>query len=71
MINFWLNKVDKALRVLGYDISLINYFSAKEKEMIIINEYLCLLKERIDDIGPLSLEEMAEYILIARQNPVV
>jgi hypothetical protein len=63
MRNFWLNKVDKALLYLGYNLNVINMFDDKEKEALIIDEYLFRLKEDTEDIAPLSLEEMADYII--------
>lgn len=63
MRNFWLNKVDKALLYLGYNLNVINMFDDKEKEALIIDEYLFRLKEDTEDVAPLTLEEMAEYII--------
>ena len=63
MRNFWLNTIDRALLWLGYSIHMINLFGEKEKEALIIDEYLYRLKEDIEDVAPLSLEEMADYII--------
>jgi hypothetical protein len=63
MRNFWLNKVDKALRALGYIPEILDWFSEKEKEALIIDEYLYLLQEDREDCAPLSLDEMADYIV--------
>jgi len=66
MWNFWLNKIDRALRALGYLPDIIKHFTEMEKEALIIDEYLYLLSEDTDDCV-LSLEEMAEYI-VGRKN---
>jgi hypothetical protein len=63
MRNFWLNKIDKALIYLGYSFNIINHFDDKEKEALIIDEYLFRLKEDTEDVAPLSIEEMADYII--------
>jgi hypothetical protein len=63
MKNVWLNKIDKALLYLGYNLSVINLFDDKEKEALIIDEYLYRLKDDTEDVAPLSLEEMADYII--------
>jgi hypothetical protein len=63
MRNVWLNEIDKALLYLGYNINSIDMFSDSEKEALIIDEYLFRLSEKTDDVMPLSLEEMAEYII--------
>lgn len=63
MRNFWLNKVDRALVWLGYGVDFINAIDDKEKEALIIDEYLYRLKDDTEDIAPLSLEEMADYII--------
>lgn len=63
MKNFWLNKIDKALLYLGYDFDIINMFNDKEKEALLIDEYLFRLREDTEDVAPLSLEEMAEFII--------
>lgn len=62
MKNFWLNKIDKALLYLGYDFDIINMFDDKEKEALLIDEYLFRLREDTEDVV-LSLEEMAEFII--------
>lgn len=63
MKNVWLNKIDRALLWLGYSIHMINLFDDKEKEALIIDEYLYRLKDDTEDVAPLSLEEMADYII--------
>lgn len=63
MRNVWLNKIDKALLYLGYNFNMINAFDDKEKEALIIDEYLFRLKEDTEDILPFSVEEMADYII--------
>jgi hypothetical protein len=63
MRNVWLNKIDKALLYLGYSFNMINAFDDKEKEALIIDEYLFRLKEDTEDILPFSVEEMADYII--------
>ncbi len=68
MRNFWLNKVDKALMWLGYGVNIINTFDEKEKEALIIDEYLFRLEEDTEDIIPLSLEDMADYIINHQRN---
>jgi len=68
MRNFWLNKIDKALLWLGYGMDVINSFDDKEKEALIIDEYLFRLKEDTEDVAPLSLEEMAEYLINYQRN---
>ncbi len=60
---FWLNKVDKALRYLDYDENIIQMFSESEKEDLIRDEYLFLLRENADDFIQFSVEEMAEFII--------
>lgn len=42
---------------------MINAFDDKEKEALIIDEYLFRLKEDTEDILPFSVEEMADYII--------
>jgi len=63
MRNVWLNRIDRALVWLGYSVHMINMFDDKEKEALIIDEYLYRLKEDTEDVAPLSLEEMADYII--------
>ena len=63
MRNVWLNKIDKALLYLGYNLDIINIFTDHEKEALIIDEYLFRLTENTDDVMPLSVEEMADYII--------
>lgn len=63
MRNVWLNKIDRALLYLGYSFNMINRFDEKEKEALIIDEYLFRLTEDTEDVAPLSLEEMAEYLI--------
>lgn len=63
MKNVWLNSIDKALLYLGYDIHIVEMFTEHEKEALIINEYLFVLSENTDDVMPLSIEEMADYII--------
>lgn len=63
MRNVWLNKIDKALLYLGYSVGIIDAFDDKEKEALIIDEYLFRMKEDTEDVAPLSLEEMADYII--------
>lgn len=63
MKNCWLNKIDKALRCLGYDTEIMRWFTDNEKESIIIDEYLFYLRENADDCASLSVEEMAEFII--------
>jgi len=63
MRNVWLNKVDKALLYLGYSFNMINHFDEQEKEALIIDEYLFRLKEDTEDIMPLSIDDMADYII--------
>lgn len=63
MKNLWLSKIDKALVYLGYKLGIINLLDEKQKEALIIDEYLFRLKEDTEDIAPLSLEEMAEYLI--------
>jgi len=68
MKNFWLNIIDRALRCLGYDS--INSLTENEKEAILIEEYLFILREDDEDCMPLSLEEMAEYIVDYKRGAV-
>jgi len=42
---------------------IISLFDDHEKEALIIDEYLFRLKEDTEDVSPLSLEEMADYII--------
>lgn len=62
MKNVWLNKVDRALLWLGYPMETINFLDEQQKEGIIIDEYLFRLNEDREDIAPLTLEEMAEFL---------
>ena len=48
---------------MGYSFNMINRFDEKEKEALIIDEYLFRLTEDTEDVAPLSLEEMAEYLI--------
>jgi hypothetical protein len=41
-----------------------------EKEAIVIEEYLFILREDDEDCGTLSLEEMAEYIVDYKRGAV-
>jgi hypothetical protein len=63
MRNVWLNNIDRALLYLGYSINVIEMFDDKEKEALIIDEYLYRLKEDTEDVAPFSVEEMADYII--------
>jgi hypothetical protein len=63
MKNFWVNTIDRALRRLGYMPDTINGLLDKEKEAVIIEQYLYILREDNEDCMPLSLEEMAEYVV--------
>lgn len=63
MRNVWINPIDRALLWLGYNINLINLFDDREKEALIIDEYLFRLREDTEDVAPLSLEDMADYII--------
>jgi hypothetical protein len=63
MRNVWLNKIDRALLWLGYNMTIIDYMDEKQKEALIIDEYLYRLREDAEDIAPLSLEEMADYLV--------
>lgn len=67
MKNFWLDVVTRALRCLGYMPDTINNLLDKEKEAAIIEEYLFILKEDNEDCMPLSLEEMAAFIVAHRR----
>lgn len=72
MRSFWLvSKIDKALKILGYDSSIIPYYTDKEKEGIIIDEYLNILTSHSEDCASFSLEEMAEFIISHRKSPVI
>lgn len=70
MKNFWLNIIDRALRCLGYMPDTINSLMPDEKEAVIIEEYLFILREDNEDCSPLSLEEMAEYIVDYKRGAV-
>lgn len=48
---------------LGYLPGSINSMQDGEKEAIVIEEYLFILREDDEDCRALSLEEMAEYIV--------
>lgn len=63
MRNVWLNPIDRALLWLGYNMHIISLFDDHEKEALIIDEYLFRLREDTDDVAPLSVEEMADYII--------
>lgn len=63
MRNFWLNKIDKALRALGYPLDVLETFTEKEKEALLVDEYLYLLKEDREDCLSMTPEEMAEYLI--------
>jgi uncharacterized protein with PIN domain len=71
MKNFWLSKIDKALRLLGFDQGLLDWFNDKEKEALIINEYLALLSEDRNDCAAMSIEDMAAFIIDNRTNPII
>ena len=70
MKNFWLNTIDRALRCCGYAPNSINILRQDEKEAVIIEEYLFILRESDEDCMPLSLEEMAEYIVDYKRGAV-
>jgi hypothetical protein len=63
MENFWLNKIDKALRALGYLPDIIAMFDKPEKEALLIDEYLFILQQDREDCLPLSLDDMADFII--------
>lgn len=63
MRNVWLSSVDRALIYLGYSMNMINHFDELEKEALIIDEYLFRLREDTEDVAPLSIEDMADYII--------
>lgn len=48
----------------------INLFMDEEKEAIIIEEYLFILREDNEDCMPLSVEEMAEYIVDYKRSAI-
>lgn len=62
MKSLWLNKVDKALRYLDYDENIIQMFSESEKEDLIRDEYLFLLRENAEDCI-FSVDDMAQVII--------
>lgn len=68
MNNFWLNSIDKALLYLGYDKALVDLLTNEEKKSIIIDEYLFKISNNNDDIGSLSLDDMADYIIDCQRN---
>lgn len=63
MNNFWLNPIDKALLYLDYDKVMIDLLNDEEKKSIIIEEYLFKAANNDDDIGSISLDDMAQYII--------
>jgi hypothetical protein len=63
MKNYYLNKVDKALRYLDYDDTIIDMFSEDEKGTLIRDEYLFLMHGGKVDCFPMSIEDMAESII--------
>ncbi len=62
MRNFWLSKIDRALTYIGYDADVIAFFTEKEKERLVIDEYLYRLGEDIEDCL-LSVDDMADYVI--------
>lgn len=68
MRNFWLNKVERALRHLGYIPEILKWFTEAEKEALIIDEYLHMLRDDAEDCTPLGLDDMADYII--RNRPL-
>jgi uncharacterized protein with PIN domain len=71
MKNFWISKIDKALRLLGFDQELLDWLNDKEKEALVINEYLALLTGDRNDCAAMSLEEMAAFIIDNRTNSII
>lgn len=62
MKNVWLDKVDRALLWLGYPMETINFLDEQQKEGIIIEEYLFRMNSDREDVAPMTLEEMAEFL---------
>lgn len=62
MKNVWINQIDRALLYLEYSFDIIDQLEDDEKEAIIIEEYLFILREGNEDCV-MSLEDMAQSII--------
>lgn len=65
MRNFWTNKVDKALRKMGFDPRFIDQLTEEDKHHILLEKYLLYIANSSSDdcFIPDSVEELAEYII--------
>jgi hypothetical protein len=66
MKNFWTNKVDKALRKLGFDPRFIDQLTEEEKYQILLEDYLFYITNSSTDSDcfiPGTTEELADSVL--------